>query len=72
MSDTEQLFGTDGDMYDEFDCENIDEENGEEENKGIVVKEEKDSETDFDVLESVDQTAGNGKWWAIDIFNFTH
>ncbi|XP_017462017.1 PREDICTED: zinc finger and SCAN domain-containing protein 12-like, partial [Rhagoletis zephyria] len=59
MSDTEQLFGTDGDMYDEFDCDNNDEENGEEENKGIVVKEEEDSEIENDVLESVDQPVGN-------------
>ncbi len=62
MSDTEQLFGTDGDMYDEFDCGNNDEENGEEKNKGIVVKEEEDSEIENDVLESVDQQVGNGKW----------
>ncbi|KAH9403489.1 hypothetical protein TYRP_015383 [Tyrophagus putrescentiae] len=59
MSDTEQLFGTDGDMYDEFDCDNNDEENGEEKNEGIVVKEEEDSEIENDVLESVDQPVGN-------------
>ncbi len=58
MSGTEQLFESDDDMYDEFDCAN----NDEEENEGIVVKEENDdSETDFDVLGSVDQSAGNGK-----------
>ena len=53
---------TDGDMYDEFDCGNNDEENGEEKNEGIVVKEEEDSEIENDVLESVDQPVGNGKW----------
>ena len=58
MSGTEQLFESDDDMYDEFDCEN----NDEEENEGIVVKEENDSETDYNVLENGDQSAGNGKW----------
>ena len=62
MTDSEQLFGTDGDMYDEFDCGNNDEENGEEKNKKIVVKEEEDSEIENVVLESVDQPVGNGKW----------
>ncbi|KAH9387816.1 hypothetical protein TYRP_009013 [Tyrophagus putrescentiae] len=55
MSGTEQLFKSEDDMYDEFDCKNNDEEN-----EGIVVKEEDDdSETYFDALESVDQSAGN-------------
>ena len=35
MSGTEQLFESDYDAYDEFDCGN----NDEEENEGIVVKE---------------------------------
>ncbi len=51
------------DMYDEFDCE------VEEEAKTIEVKEEDDSETDYNALESVDdQSAGNGKW----MIHFTH
>ena len=53
------------DMYDEFDCE------VEEEAKTIEVKEEDDSETAYNALESVDdQSAGNGKW-IID-FTLTH
>ncbi|KAH9387804.1 hypothetical protein TYRP_009001 [Tyrophagus putrescentiae] len=54
MSGTEQLFESDDDAYDEFDYENNDEEN-----EGIVVKEEDDSETDYDALENGDQPAGN-------------
>ncbi len=57
MSGTKQLFESDDDAYDEFDCEN----NDEEENEGIVVKEEEDSETYYDVLENGHQSAGNGK-----------
>ena len=43
------------DMYDEFDCE------VEKRAKTMEVKEEEDSETDCDAVESVDQSAGNGK-----------
>ena len=58
MSGTEQLFESDDDAYDEFDCAN----NDEKENEGIVVKEEEDdSETDYNALENGDQSAGNGK-----------
>ena len=53
MSETEQL--SEVDMYDEFDCVNE-----EDENKKVQVKEE-DSETDYDAVESVEQSAGNGK-----------
>ncbi|KAH9391094.1 hypothetical protein TYRP_006688, partial [Tyrophagus putrescentiae] len=52
MPETEKLSET-YDMYDEFDCE-------EGENEEVQVKEEEeDSETDFDAAESVDQSAGN-------------
>ena len=76
MSGTEQLFESDDDAYDEFDCENNDDEETEgivmkeEENDGIVVKEDV-SETDYNVLESGNQSAGNGKWWAFVTINFT-
>ena len=69
MSGTEQLFESDDDMYDEFDCAN----NDEEEDERIVVKEEEDdSETDYDALEKGDQSAVNGKWRAFDTINFTN
>ena len=43
------------DMYDEFDCDGG-------ENEEVQVKEEKeDSETDFDAVKSVEQSAGSGK-----------
>ncbi|XP_017492918.1 PREDICTED: zinc finger protein 184-like [Rhagoletis zephyria] len=52
MPETEKLSET-YDMYDEFDCE-------EGENEEVQVKEEEeDSETDFDAAESVDQSARN-------------
>ena len=52
MSDQVEAY----DMYDEFDCE------VEEEVKIVEVKEEDDSETDYEVLESVDdQSADNGE-----------
>ncbi len=53
MSETGQLSDT-YDMYDEFDCE-------EGENEEVQVKKEDDSETDFDAVESVEQSAGSGK-----------
>ena len=53
MSETKQLSET-YDMSDKFDCD-------EDENKEVQVKEEDDSETDYDVVESVEQSAGNGK-----------
>ena len=64
MPETEKLSET-YDMYDEFDCE------VEERAKTMKIKEEEDSETDYDVLKSDDdQSAGNGKW-IID-FTLTH
>ncbi|XP_017492801.1 PREDICTED: zinc finger protein 215-like [Rhagoletis zephyria] len=51
MSETEQLSKIN--MYDEFDC--VNEEN---ENKKVQVKEE-DSETDYNAVENVEQSAGN-------------
>ncbi len=73
MSGTEhQLFKTEDDMYDEeFDVVYREEKQvslgkSGEKNARIVVKEEEDSETEFDILESVYQSvAGNGKWWAV-------
>ena len=61
MSGTEQLFESDDDAYDEFDCEN----NDEEENEGIVVKEEEDDlENDSDAIEIDDEDyeAVSGEW----------
>ncbi len=63
MPETEKLSGT-YDMYDEFDCES------EEGAKTVEVKEEEDSETDFAAVESVEQSAGNGKWM-IHVAHFT-
>ena len=54
MSKTKQLSDT-YDMYDEFDCE-------EGENEEVQVKEEDDSETDYDAVENVEHSAGNGKY----------
>ncbi len=73
-----QLLKTEDDMYvEQFGVvyrkeKQVSLEKSGEKNAGIVVKEEEDSEIEFDILESIHQSAENGgKWGTTDTFNST-
>ncbi len=57
MSGTEQLFESEDDMYDEFDCENVNE-------VSEALSENEDSENDSDATEIDDEDyeAVSGEW----------